>query len=171
VRRSLQRPESEQVAIHCRCCYANGEHIAQRDANGITSYVPVKRAVNNQGGGGRTIEAHSPTTLPAIALSVPTGKTLVRKQLSRTDKIVIYAARGDDCAICPDKPHCATAPQRYVTRHLYEAALEANARRVQQKLQMMSLRRQTVKHPFDFIKHRSLGNAWLLLRGITGTPN
>jgi transposase len=148
--------------------YANGEHIAQLDAAGITSYVAVKRAVNNQSGGGLYDRSAFAYDAASDSFTCPTGKTLVRKQLSRTDKMVIYAAASDDCASCPDKPHCTAAPQRYVTRHLHEEALEANARRLQEKPQMMALRRQTVEHPFDFIKHRSLGNARLLVRGIAG---
>ncbi len=164
VSQTLQEP----VTVIADAGYANGEHIAQLDAKGITSYVAVKRAVNNQGGGGLYDRSAFGYDAVSDSFICPAGKTLVRKQLSRTGKMVIYAARSDDCAVCSDKTRCTSAPQRYVTRHLYEDALEANSRRVQEKPQMMALRRQTVEHPFDFIKHRSLGNARLLLRGIAG---
>lgn len=92
----------------------------------------------------------------------------MRKQLSRKDKMVIYAARREDCAICPNKPQCTGAAQRFVSRHLYEAALQASARRLAEHPEMMKMRRQTVEHPFGTIKHQILGNARLLMRGMKG---
>lgn len=148
--------------------YANGEHIAQLDAKGITSYVALTRSVNNQGNG--TLYDRAAFTFDAAAdhFTCPQGKTLARKQLSNKDKMVIYAARKDDCAACTEKPRCTLAARRFVARHLYEEALQANARRLQEHPEMMALRRQTVEHPFGDLKHRILGNARLLLRGLPG---
>jgi len=36
---------------------------------------------------------------------------------------------------------------------------------------MMQLRRQTVEHPFADLKHRILGNARLLMRGLNGAKS
>ncbi len=148
--------------------YSNGEHIAQLDAKGITSYVAVTRAVNNQGDGTLYDKVAFAYDAAADCFTCPQGKTLARKQLSNKDKMVIYAARKDDCAVCTDKPRCTRAAQRFVTRHLYEQALQANARRLQEQPEMMALRRQTVEHPFGDLKYRILGNARLLLRGLQG---
>jgi transposase len=148
--------------------YANGEQIAALDAQGIISYVATNRAINNQGDGSlydRTAFRYDPRS---DSFTCPAGNQLLRKQLSRKDKMVVYAARREDCAICPNKPQCTGAAQRFVSRHLYEEALEANARRLAAHPEMMAMRRQTVEHPFDSIKHRILGNARLLMRGMTG---
>jgi len=166
--------EAASQALQATCTvvadagYTNGEQIAQLDAKGIVSYVALNRAVNNQAGGtqyGRDAFSYEPG---ADRYTCPSGKTLTRKQSSARDKLVIYAARREDCANCSLKPQCTSAARRLVTRHWYEDAFEANARRLAERPEMMALRRQTVEHPFDSIKHRILGNARLLLRGMRG---
>jgi transposase len=162
--RVLQQP----CTVVADAGYANGEQLAALDAKGTTSYVAVNRSVNNQGDG--SLYARSAFTYEAASdsFTCPAGKTLKRKQLSRKAKVVIYAAQPSDCADCARKPECTTAKQRFVTRHLYEKALEANASRLAAKPWMMALRRQTVEHPFASIKHLILGNARLLMRHTNG---
>jgi len=148
--------------------YANGEHIAQLDAKGITSYVAVCRAVNNRCGGTLYDKSVFSYDAAADSFTCPAGKMLARKQLHNKDKMVIYAARAEDCGSCANKPKCTGAAQRFVARHLYEDALQANAHRMSQRPEMMALRKQTVEHPFADLKHRILGNARLLMRGLEG---
>jgi transposase len=148
--------------------YANGEQIARLQDQGITSYVAEARAVNNQRDGSlydRTAFTYDKAT---DTYRCPAGNLLTRKQVTQRDKHVIYAAREDDCGSCALKPKCTGAQRRFVTRHLYEEALEANARRLAMCPEMMALRKQTVEHPFDFIKNRVFVNARFLLRGKTG---
>jgi transposase len=148
--------------------YANGEQIDQLQGQGMTTYVAVKRSVNNQGGGGlydRTAFTYDQTT---DSYCCPAGNLLARKKISERDKQVIYAARQEDCGSCGLKAKCTNAKRRSVSRHLYEDALEANAQRMAERPEMMTLRRQTVEHPFDFIKNRVFVNARLLLRGKSG---
>lgn len=148
--------------------YANGEQIAKLGEEGITTFVAVNRSVNNQAGG--TLYERSAFTYDAQSdsFACPAGKTLQRKQLQSRDKMVIYAARPQDCGACTNKPKCTAATQRFVSRHLYEEALAANARRMAQRPDMMQLRKQTVEHPFADLKHLMLGNARLLMRGLDG---
>lgn len=130
--------------------------------------MAVNRAMNNQGDGelyDRTAFLYDAAT---DSYRCPTGKLLRRKQLAAKDKAGIYAARQEDCASCRYKPQCTRAQRRYLTRHFYEEALQANARRVAEQPQMMGLRKQTVEHPFDFVKNRVFVNARLLLRGLSG---
>lgn len=148
--------------------YANGEQIAELDAQGITSYVPVTRAVNQAGGGqlyDRTQFSYDPQS---DSYCCPAGKLLRRKQLVAADHLVIYAAKASDCSNCASKPSCTTAKQRSVSRHLYDDALERCRARTEAHPEMMRLRKQTVEHPFDFIKNRVLVNARLLARGLQG---
>jgi transposase len=148
--------------------YANGEHIAALDAQGITSYVADNRAVNNKGGGNLYQPSAFVYDQASDSFTCPAGNALKRKQLSRKDKMVIYAAQASDCADCQRKAQCTTARQRFVTRHLYEEALQANASRLAAQPWMMAIRRQTVEHPFASIKHLILGNARLLMRHTSG---
>lgn len=146
--------------------YANGEQLDALDRQGITSYVAVKRSPNGDG----TLYDRTAFSYDAEkdCFTCPAGKLLARKGVHRRDKLVIYAARAVDCGTCAQKGQCTQGKRREVSRHLYEQALEANARRMAEQPQMMALRRQTVEHPFADIKHRILGNARLLLRGLQG---
>lgn len=148
--------------------YANGEQIKELDDKGITTFVAPKRSPNSHGGG----KLYDRTAFTYDAqndhFTCPAGKLLVRKGVHHRDKLVIYAARSKDCAACVNKPQCTEGKRRQVHRHLHEEALEANAKRVAEQPQMMKLRRQTVEHPFADLKHRILGNARMLLRGLEG---
>lgn len=148
--------------------YANGEQVAALQDKGLTTYVAVNRSVNHHGGGtlyDRSAFAYDPR---ADTFTCPAGKTLKRQQLDSRTKLVMYGARKHDCGACQQKPQCTTAKRRSVSRHLYEEALQANAQRVAERPEMMALRRQTVEHPFDFIKNRVLRNGRLLMRGLAG---
>jgi len=148
--------------------YANGEQIAALQSQGITTFVAPHRALNSRGNGvllDRTAFAYEPTT---DSFTCPTGKLLKRKQLDRRNRLVIYAADPLDCGTCKNKPGCTTAAQRFVSKHLFEEALQANAKRLQERPEMMAVRRQTVEHPFATIKYQILGNARLLMRGMAG---
>lgn len=168
----MAQQASEVLAAPCTAIadagYANGEQIARLDEQGIVSYVAVNRSVNNQGDGtlyDRSVFTYDEDT---DSYRCPAGNLLLRKQLAAKIKAVIYAAKEEDCTRCPQKPRCTGAQRRFVSRHLYEQALEANARRVAEQPQMMALRKQTVEHPFDFVKNRVFVNARLLLRGLSG---
>jgi transposase len=148
--------------------YANGEHIGKLEAQGITSYVPVIRAVNQQGDGRLYDKTEFVYDSATDSYRCPADKLLKRKQVAAADHLVLYAARAADCGACPNKPSCTTAQRRHVSRHMHEDALERCRERTAQCPQMMALRKQTVEHPFDFIKNRVLINARLLMRGLPG---
>ncbi|MDI1240018.1 MAG: IS1182 family transposase [Polaromonas sp.] len=165
---AASRALGEPVIAVADAGYANGEQIANLGDEGITTFVAVKRAVNTQAGG--TLYERSAFTYDtqSDSFACPVGKTLARKQLHSKDKLVIYAARPQDCGACANKAQCTTAAQRFVSRHLYEDALQANAQRMAERAEMMQLRKQTVEHPFADLKHLMLGNARLLMRGLDG---
>jgi transposase len=148
--------------------YANGAHLQALQELGMTGYVAPSRATNNQGDGTLYDKTAFSYDAHHDCFTCPAGKILRRKQVCGKDKLVIYAASAQDCADCPNKNRCTTARQRFVSRHWYEEALQANARRVAQTPQMMALRRQTVEHPFGTIKHQILRNGRLLMRGLQG---
>jgi transposase len=155
-------------AIAADAGYANGEQLQHVADAGLAAYVPAKRAVNNQGDG-RLFDRGQFTYDPERdCYTCPADQIMQRKQISRKDKCVIYAARAEDCTACVYKSHCTTAKQRLVSRHLYETALEETASRMAATPDMMRLRRSTVEHPFATIKHEVLRNARLLMRGLQG---
>jgi transposase len=146
--------------------YSNGEQVAALEARGIVPHGPANRAVNNQDDGrlfDRSRFAYDDAT---DTLCCPAGKTLLRKQLQRTKKIVIYTALVDDCANCPLKSQCTTRRVRLVSRHLHEDAL--NRMMLRTTAEVMRLRRSTVEHPFATLKYNILEKPRLLMRGLWG---
>jgi hypothetical protein len=148
--------------------YANAEQLKAMDEAGLISYVAPSRAINSQAGGGLFDRTCFSYDQAQDMFTCPADKLLKRKQASKHDKNVIYAANPQDCAVCPKKSQCTQAKQRFVSRHQYEDTLQASALRVAQSPQMMRIRRSTVEHPFGTIKHQILGNARLLVRGLKG---
>jgi transposase len=146
--------------------YSNGEQAEACEAKGILPHVPANRSGNNQGDGTLfdrtkfTYQAESDTFL------CPARQTLARKQLSRKDRVVIYAGQPNVCGSCALKSQCTTSSRRLVTRHLHEEALQ----RMQQRAtpEAMRLRRSTVEHPFANLKYRIFGHPRFLLRGLRG---
>ncbi len=146
--------------------YSNGEQAEACEAKGILPHVPANRAVNNHGDGmlfDRTQFTYQSETDTFVC---PAGETLVRKQLSRKDRAVIYAGRSEVCGSCALKARCTVSKQRFVTRHLHEAALQRMNQRATP--QAMRLRRSIAEHPFATLKYHILGYPRFLLRGRRG---
>jgi len=157
-------PESLNVVADAG--YSNGEQAESCEQQGIVPHVPANRAVNNHGDGKLFDRVEFPYDEKTDTLRCPAGETLKRKQLSRKDRAVVYAAAPEVCGGCALKARCTEGRQRLVSRHLHEAALQ----RMQQRAtpEMMRLRRSTVEHPFASLKYRIFGDARFLLRGLKG---
>jgi len=146
--------------------YSNGEQAEACEAKGILPHVPASRGVNNHGDGtlfDRTEFTYQPQSDTFLC---PAGQTLVRKQLSRKDRAVVYAGQAEVCGACALKSRCTTSSRRSVSRHLHEEALQ----RMQQRAtrETMQLRRSTAEHPFANLKYRIFGYPRFLLRGLRG---
>jgi transposase len=146
--------------------YSNGEQAEACEARGIVPHVPANRAINNQGDGTLFDRSQFQYDEQADTFRCPAGQTLARKQLARKDRAVIYSGRPEICGSCPLKTRCTTSTQRFLTRHLHDAALQ----RMQQRInpQVMRLRRSTVEHPFATLKYRIFGHPRFLMRGRDG---
>jgi transposase len=146
--------------------YSNGEQAEACEAKGILPHVPASRGVNNQGDGtlfDRTEFTYQPESDTFLC---PAGQILARKQLSRKDRVVIYAGQPDVCGTCALKSQCTTSSRRLVTRHLHEEALQRMQKRATPEA--MQLRRTIVEHPFANLKYRIFGHPRFLLRGLRG---
>jgi hypothetical protein len=108
----------------------------------------------------RSAFAYQPQTDTYIC---PAGHVLTRKQLSRRDALILYAAR--DCTGCSLKPRCTTAERRIVSRHLHEEALERMNGRLQADPTLIRQRRCASEHPFGTIKRMTAGGRFLA-RGL-----
>ncbi|WP_323815753.1 transposase, partial [Cellvibrio sp. NN19] len=96
----------------------------------------------------------------------PNGKALMRKQMNKG--AIIYAAQENDCHACPLKSQCTQASRRYLNIHTHEDAFVRMQVRLQQRPEMMSLRRAIVEHPFGNLKQWIFGNGRFLLWGLAG---
>ncbi len=146
--------------------YSNGEQVERCEQQGIVPHVPANRAINNKGDGtlfDRSQFHYDPKT---DNFRCPAGQTLVRIQLSRKDRCVMYAAPAQVCGACSMKVRCTTGSRRWTTRHLHDDALNRMQQRVTPAL--MRLRRSTVEHPFATLKYRIFGHPRFLLRGVGG---
>jgi transposase len=163
-KQALGDPESLHVVADAG--YSNGEQAEACEAKGIVPHVPVTRSVNNQGDGTLFDRSEFHYDEKTDTFRCPANQTLTRKQLSRKDRAVYYAAKPDVCGACALKLHCTNRPQRLVSRHLHEGAFQ----RMQQRAtpEMMRLRRSTVEHPFASLKYRIFGHPRFLLRGLVG---
>ena len=129
-------------------------------------HVPANRAINNKGNGtlfDRSLFIYDEKT---DTFRCPANQTLHRKQLSKKDRCVMYAAAITVCHKCPLQSRCTSTSRRWITRHLHEAALQRmNARATKSA---MRLRRCTAERPFAALKYAILGYPRLLLRGLAG---
>lgn len=146
--------------------YSNGEQAEACEARNILPHVPANRALNNQGDGTLFDRAAFHYDEASDTFRCPADQTLTRKQLSRKDRCVMYAAEPQVCGACLLKGRCTTASRRWVTRHLHDDALK----RMQQRAtpEAMRLRRSIVEHPFAMLKYRIFGHPRFLLRGLGG---
>lgn len=145
--------------------YSNGEQAAACEARGIEPFVPPNRS-DSPGGGAlfdRTQFLYDPKT---DTFRCPAGQLLVRKQLSRADRAVLYTT--DACGSCALKRRCTTGRQRHIMRHLFEDALQRLQQRIERHPEAMRLRRSTVEHPFGTIKYAIFGHPRFLIRSRWG---
>src|SRR5215467_87495 len=162
---AVDKPE-QTLHVVADAGYSNGEQAEACEAKGILPHVPASRGVNNHGDGtlfDRTEFTYQPQSDTFLC---PAGQTLVRKQLSRKDRAVVYAGQPEVCGACALKSRCTTSSRRSVSRHLHEEALQ----RMQQRAtrEAMQLRRSIVEHPFANLKYRIFGHPRFLLRGLRG---
>lgn len=146
--------------------YSNGEQAEACEARGIVPHGPANRAVNNQGNGQLFDRSQFQYDEKTDTFRCPAQQILKRKQLSRKDRAVYYAAQPEACSACVLKARCTSAAQRLVSRHLHEGALQRMQHRATPE--MMRLRRSTVEHPFAALKYRIFGHPRFLLRGLDG---
>jgi len=77
--------------------YSNGEQAEACEASGILPHVPANRGVNNHGDGTLFDRSEFTYQSESDTLLCPAGQTLTRKQLSRKDRAVLYAAQPEVC--------------------------------------------------------------------------
>ena len=158
--------EQDTLVVAADAGYSNGEHFAVCEQEQIEAYVPVNRSVNNQGEQPLFDRTEFHYESATDRFRCPNGKALMRKQMNKG--AIIYAAQENDCHACPLKSQCTQASRRYLNIHAHEDAFVRMQVRLQQRPEMMSLRRAIVEHPFGNLKQWIFGNGRFLLWGLAG---
>lgn len=143
--------------------YSNGHLLARCQAHGIEPYVPVQRAVNNQGDGKYFDKSAFRYHAEVDCYECPAGEQLQRKGKARRDRLITYTT--DACPKCPLKPQCTGGKRRLVTRHFEEDVLNEVAERTAANPMMMRRRKALAEHPFGTLKRRMDGGRFLV-RGL-----
>jgi hypothetical protein len=104
--------------------YSNGEQAERCEGQGIVPQVPANRAVNNSGDGTLFDRSQFHYEENTDTFRCPVGQRLVRKQLTRKDRAVIYVGRGGLRTLsaenalyhfCATLPHATSARRRSAT--------------------------------------------------------
>ena len=112
--------EQDELSVTADAGYSNGEAFAQCEAEGITPYVPVQRAINNKGDCFDKSAFHYEEQRDCFLC--PGGQYLNYKTRDLKKKQRLYTS--DACGECAIRPQCTGSQQRWVLRHFHEATLE-----------------------------------------------
>jgi transposase len=157
---------SEALKVVADAGYSSGEQAAECEARGIEPFVPPNRSENTHGGGAFFDRTEFAYDARSDTFRCPAGQLLVRKQLMRAERAVVYTT--DACGGCALKAKCTAGRRRHVMRHLFEDALQRMRARIDSHPSAMRLRRSTVEHPFGTLKYQIFGHPRFILQSRWG---
>jgi hypothetical protein len=144
--------------------YFKGEEILECHKAGITTYLPKPKTSPNQAKGMFPREAF--LFIPeSNEYRCPAGERLIWRFKSVEKGQVLHCYWSSACPTCTKKRQCTTGKHRRIKRWEHEDVLEAVQSRLDQKPEMMRLRRQTVEHPFGTLK-AWMGSTHFLTKGL-----
>jgi len=82
----------------------------------------------------------------------PAGQLLTWRFNNVEDGQTLRNYWASACLACPIKAQCTTGKERRIKRWEHEAVIDAMQRRLDQRPDIMRLRRQTAEHPFGTLK-------------------
>ena len=131
--------------------YFKGEEILACDQAGITPYVP-KPLTSGAKAEGRFGKQDFVYIVEDDEYRCPAGERLTWRFDNLEHGLTLRNYWASNCASCPMKPQCTTGKERRIKRWEHEAVIDAMQQRLEQKPDIMRVRRQTVEHPFGTIK-------------------
>ena len=131
--------------------YFKGEEILACDQAGITPYVP-KPLTSGAKAEGRFGKQDFVYIGEDDEYRCPAGERLTWRFDNVEHGLILRNYWASNCASCPMKPQCTTGRERRIKRWEHEAVIDAMQQRLEQKPDIMRVRRQTVEHPFGTIK-------------------
>ena len=142
--------------------YFSGEEIVACEEAGITAYVPRTQTSNSQAKGlfGKRDFIYEPES---NTYRCPAAQSLIWRFTSVEKGMTLHCYWSSACKACPLKAQCTSAPERRVKRWEHESVIEVMQQRLDQDPDKMSIRRQTVEHPFGTLK-AWMGSTHFLMR-------
>jgi transposase len=133
--------------------YFNGEQILACDRAGIvvTLPKPLTSGAKSAGRFGKQDFAYLPEE---DVYRCPAGERLRYYYTNEEDGQMLRRYWTNACRNCELKHRCTTSTQRRITRWEHEHVLETVQKRLDENLQAMRQRRETVEHPFGTMKAR-----------------
>lgn len=159
--------EVKTLEVAADAGYHNGSEVVECEANGITPYAPKpKTSSKNESKGLYTKEAFT-YSAERDAYRCPAGEWLgFSTQTEAEGRTLRYYANWQACAGCPLREQCTESKQgRRIMRTPEEERLEAMAKRMQKRPELMLQRKSTVEHPYGTMKWWGDGG-YFLLRGL-----
>ena len=131
--------------------YFSGRQIVACEKAGMMPYVPkpYTSGAKAEGRFGKQDFVYVPGE---NVYRCPAGERLTWRFDSIENGMTLHSYWTDGCGTCALKPDYTTSQQRRIKRWEHEGVLDAMQKRLDQVLQAMILRRQTVEHPFGTIK-------------------
>jgi transposase len=156
--------QEQRITVLANAGYSNGQLLKRCQAHGLIPYVPVNRAINNQGDGKLFDKSAFTYHAEGDYYQCPAGQRLAKKTKSTAKRLYLYTNAA--CQDCHVRQRCTTAEQRWVTRHFEEEdVLDAVADRSAANPLMMQRRKGMVEHPLGTLK-RQMDGGRFLLRGL-----
>ncbi len=143
---------SERLSIVADRGYFSGVEILACEQAGITPFVP-KPMTSSSKAEGRFGKQDFVYIAADDEYQCPAGQRAIKRFSTVEDGLELDAYWSSACPSCPIRSSCTTSSYRRLKRWRHEAILEAMQQRLDREPEMMSVRRQTVEHPFGTLKH------------------
>ncbi len=132
--------------------YYKGEEILACEQSGITTFLPKPQTSGNQSKGlfGRHDFIYREAS---DSYKCPGGEIAKYRMSSEEKGKVIRRYWSSSCIGCSLKPKCTTGKYRRISRWEHENVLDDMNERLEANVDMMTIRKSTVEHPFGTIKH------------------
>jgi transposase len=131
--------------------YFKGEEILACDQARIIPYVP-KPLTSGAKAEGRFGKQDFVYIVEDDEYRCPAGERLTWRFDNVEHGLTLRNYWASNCTRCPMKPQCTTGRERRIKRWEHEAVIDAMQQRLEQKPDIMRVRRQTVEHPFGTLK-------------------
>lgn len=142
---------TNELAVVADRGYYNGTEIKACEDAGIKTYLPKCQTSNNQARGffGKRDFIYNAEN---DEYKCPAGERAIYRFSRQEAGKMIKRYWAKACIHCPMKPQCTTSKYRRISRWEHEAILDEVEARVDKEPERMSVRRNTVEHPFGTIK-------------------